>query len=82
METQEIDVIATKMDDVNFCYECPRCWTNYKKNGEPYKNAKHKMHLHGSGNDFSNRIEHRISHCFKNNYNARIHITDETRKLK
>ena len=84
METQEIDVIATKMDNVNFYYECPNCWSSYKKNGEPYKKATHIMHIHGSGNDFSNRIEPRWSHCVnvKDKYHARIHITDKTRKLK
>jgi hypothetical protein len=81
METEEINVIALNIDKVHFYYECPRCWSKYKKNEEPYKNSKHKIHIHGSGNDFSNRIEHRISHCFKNNYNAIIHITDETIRL-
>ena len=33
-------VHAKSINKIQFYFECPFCWTKYKKNGEPYKNAK------------------------------------------
>jgi hypothetical protein len=80
----EIEVKAHKIDSIHIYYECPQCWTKYKKNDEPYKNAKHQIHKHGSGNKLNNRIEYRISHCpsrLNVRYTAKIIIDDSTQKI-
>lgn len=46
-------------------YRCPLCWTNYKKNGEPYKTADHAFHHHGRAG-FSHSVPtSREVHCDK-----------------
>lgn len=77
-----IEVIAKKIDNTHFYYECPLCWSKYKKNGTPYSRAKRLIHHHGSDNDLSNRIETRSHHgdylhC-NDIQNFKILITDET----
>ena len=42
---------------------CPWCYTSYKRSGSPRKNAKRRMHYHGSA---ENGYHHKISHCFRN----------------
>jgi hypothetical protein len=56
------EFIALKIDSSHIYYRCPDCFTKYKKDGTPYKNAKNLIHKHGSCNDLSNRIEHRSHH--------------------
>jgi hypothetical protein len=73
--------IANTIDSDTFTYECPDCWTSYKKNGKPTLRAKRTIHRHGSNNDISNRFEYRISQCEKNSKPVIIHITDETRRI-
>ena len=65
----EIDVQAFEMTDTTFKYRC-KC--------------KKGFHIHGNGGDpFTNRVEHRSSHCPEFEGDVRIHITDNTmRKLK
>ena len=70
-------VHATSINKIQFYFECPYCWTKYKKNGEPCKNAKRLIHCHGSDNTFENREEHRGAHCIGNNgdrYNGSFNI--------
>ena len=76
-----MDIIAKTIDLETFAYECPDCWTSYKKNGEPTLRAKKKIHRHGSSGILSNRIENRVTHCLKHNKTVDIHITDETRRI-
>jgi hypothetical protein len=71
-----IIVKAKTIDKTHFTYECPYCWklrngrvtdSNFcKKTKRIYSSAKPKIHYHGSGGDFSNRTEHRGSHCTVN----------------
>ena len=65
----EIDVQACEMTDTTFKYRC-KC--------------KKGFHIHGNGGDpFTNRVEHRSSHCPDFDGEVNIHITDNTkRKLK
>lgn len=78
------EVKAHKIDNFQIYYQCKHCYSKYKKNGEPYKNAKKKIHIHGSGNDFSNRTESRIPHCSEDRRRASevlIVIDDTTQKI-
>lgn len=85
-------VNAYSITSTEIFYKCKNCYTlpsgkvvnsNYKKNGTILKTAKPTIHIHGNNKDFSNRIEHRSSHCsFKNtNSNIEILIDDNTIKL-
>ena len=76
-------VFAKSVDKVHIRFECPFCWSKYKKNGEPTKNAKKVIHLHGSCGELHNRIEHRGAHCINNKYNGsfNIIINDDTARL-
>jgi hypothetical protein len=76
----EITVYAKSIDKIHFYFECPFCWTKYKKNGEPYKNAKRLIHRHGSCNTFENREEHRVGHCRETHRHFIIVIDDNTFK--
>ena len=76
-----VSVVAKSVDKFYIRYECPFCYTKYKKNGEPYKTAKHEIHKHGADGKLENRIEHRISHCAKNSHNVDIIINDDTLRL-
>jgi len=75
-----MDIIAKTIDLETFAYECPVCWTMYKKNGEPSLRAKRVIHRHGSGGSLVNRVESRGSHCKDHQHNIEIHITDETKR--
>jgi hypothetical protein len=78
------DVEAETISNKTFRFECPFCWSKYKKNGEPYKTAKRIYHTHGSSGDLSNRIEHRLAHCYGNKKyrcDFNIHITDKTIRI-
>jgi hypothetical protein len=55
-------IIAKTVSNKMYSYECPVCWTRYKLNGEPYKNATRKIHWHGSFST-KNRTEYPIRHC-------------------
>lgn len=83
MDKDNTVVIAHKIDKIHIYYECPYCWSKYKKNGQPSSKAKRIIHSHGSCNDFSNRIENRISHCFEPNktHNVNIVIDDSTKRI-
>ena len=61
-------VIASWIDETHFGYYCENC---------------DKVHIHGSLLDFTNREEHRISHCLENSTGVNIVIDDTTlRNLK
>lgn len=75
-----MDIIAKTIDLETFAYECPTCWSIYKKNGEPSLRAKRVIHRHSSEGVLENRIENRISDC-KHNKNVDIHITNETKRI-
>lgn len=61
-------------------YECPFCWSKYKKNGEPYKTAKRVIHHHGTDKKENHFIGHRHFHCHDKTYYAFNQIDKE--KLK
>ena len=67
-------VYAQSINKIQFSFECPYCWSNYKKNGEPYKTAKRIKHVHGSNDNLNNRTEHRIAHCMKERYDGCFNI--------
>ena len=70
--------IAKEINDKTFRYRCNKCYSRYKKNGEPCKNAYLVSHTHGSNGDLSNRIEHRTSHCCGGSREIEIIINDDT----
>jgi hypothetical protein len=74
-------IVAKTIDLDNFTYECSRCWSKYKKNGEPAARAKHIVHTHGSDKDLTNRKEYRIAQCINKKRPIIIHITDETKRI-
>jgi hypothetical protein len=77
-------VKAHKIDNFHIYYVCNHCWTKYKKDGTPYKNAKKVIHRHGSCNQFDNRIESRVPHCINRNpmYSGiEIIIDNSTKKI-
>ena len=67
-QDQHYYVHASAIDSKYVEFECPFCWTKYKKNGEPWKNAKRVFHVHGSGGDLSNRITHKVPHCDRDRF--------------
>jgi hypothetical protein len=67
-------VHAKMINDVYFKFECPYCYTKYKKNGEPRLGAKRINHIHGSNKNIRNRTEHRIAHCTMERYNGGFNI--------
>lgn len=74
-------VIASKITPIHITFECPYCWSKYKKNGEPTAHAKRMTHRCGSCGDTSNRVEHRSStgHCTSSHRGTfEIHITEDT----
>lgn len=73
-----IIVKAQFINKYQFGFKCPFCFTKYKKNGDPYKNAKHIIHKHGSNGNLNNRVEHRFSHCYNNKSDFLIEINNET----
>ncbi len=81
MELEDINVVADYVDKTVIGFTCPYCRSRYKRNGDPYKKSKPLIHRHGSGNNFNNRIEHRVGHCIKGHRNFFIHITDDTKKV-
>lgn len=81
-------VRATSVGSRDLYYMCPFCFTNHKKNGEPYKNAKRVEHHHGSNGDTSNHFISRCPHCTSERSRIMmegkslcIGITDETVRL-
>ena len=64
-------VTAHIIDKIHIHYICPFCVKKYKKSGDPRRGAKPLKHVHGSNGDLSNRIEHRIMHCFGDGENFR-----------
>jgi hypothetical protein len=77
-----IYVIADRIDDVKVVVKCPFCWSNYKKDGQPYKNAKRVEHFHGSDRSTIRREIKRVPHCrvaTPGNREFLIAITDATK---
>jgi hypothetical protein len=82
----EIHVVAERLTKTHIYYECPHCYTKYKKDGTPYKKAKKVIHSHGNDtHSFDNRITTRVHHSnsshIKTYNNVCIHITDDTLKF-
>ena len=77
------EVIAKTVGDIHITFECPFCWSKYKKDGQPYKNAKKLIHTHGSCGEKHNRNEYRIHHCFSKIYDGefKIIINDDTKRV-
>lgn len=73
-------VECTKLTKHNIYFECPYCRTSYKRNGEPRRNSRNIVHIHGNAGDFSNRTENRAGHCRNDIRNFDIKITDNTLK--
>jgi len=68
-------VVADTIDMNSFTYKCPICFTKYKKDGTPYKNAKPLIHIHGSSGDTSDRIETRSHHTNREKFWGEVEIT-------
>jgi len=68
-------VHADSIDKTTIKFQCPYCYTRYKKDGiTPYINAKKRIHVHGSCDNLHNRKEHRSSHCDDRIYNGSFEI--------
>lgn len=61
-ENQQPSFVALKIDRTHIYYECPTCFTKYKKDGTPTMKSKNVIHKHGSCGELHNRIEHRSHH--------------------
>jgi len=61
-DDNNIKIQALSISKVNFKYQCPYCYRNSKGRINS-KKGKPNYHYHGSNEDFSNRTEHRSSHC-------------------
>tara|TARA_R110002110_G_scaffold414804_1_gene645966 strand:- start:4033 stop:4296 length:264 start_codon:yes stop_codon:yes gene_type:complete len=80
-----IKVEASEITPNIIKFECPQCWSKYKKNGEPAMRAKRITHIHGNEtHSKDNRSTDRSGHCIVND-NPKlsdvafdIHITDNT----
>tara|TARA_Y100001937_G_scaffold13635_1_gene18026 strand:- start:505 stop:759 length:255 start_codon:yes stop_codon:yes gene_type:complete len=58
----EADVVTP----TQITFECPYCWSKYKKNGDPYKTAKRVRHIHGNDTHSNeNRTTTRTPHCLR-----------------
>ena len=78
---ENFSIEATLLTPKHIYFDCPHCWSKYKKNGEPYKLAKQKRHCHGNDTmTDSNRSTTRTPHCIrKRNFSEfTIDITDNT----
>lgn len=78
-----VDVQTISIDSQVISFECPFCWTKYKKNGQPYANAKPKIHTTGSTGNLENRVEHKGDSCHSgrfpvNHSGFNVHINDAT----
>ncbi len=73
-----VSVMAVWIDPMQFGYICPNCWTRYKKNGQPHANAKRVQHVHGSCGDLKNRVESRVPHCPKSDFDEVVITIDDT----
>lgn len=81
---------ACRVTPKGLFYVCPWCWTKYKKNGQPYPNAKRLIHTHGNAyktmdnHDAGDRFLHCNDHIFerrpKGCTGVRILVTDETER--
>jgi transposase-like protein len=81
----DFEVVASKINKIQFYYKCPYCFDKVKKDGTPYKNAKNKYHCHGSGGNLNNRVEYRVSHCINSKHagkEVKIIIDDTTFREK
>lgn len=58
-------------------FECPWCWTMYKKDGTPYKRAKRTIHFHGAHVGFL----HKSGHCKKQNVGDGCYYVCTTRDV-
>ncbi len=77
-----IYVIADRIDVDAVVFKCPFCWSKFKKDGKPYKNAKRVEHFHGSERSTIRRETKRVPHCLaaaKNNREFLIAITEATK---
>lgn len=82
-DDEEIVVHCDMIDQSHMCFTCPMCFTKYNKNGMPSLRGKSQVHRHGSSNDLSDRIEHRLPHCVlpnnkPRNYSFKIVIDKNT----
>ena len=75
--------IAIKITPEQVFYRCDVCYERYKKNGEPYKNSKTVIHIHGNEeHSNTNRVIERMHHSNSPNVKTFnqvcIHVTDDT----
>ena len=83
---KDVIVEAIYVTRSQLAFVCPFCFTNYKKNGEPYKRAKKVTHYHGSEHKLENRTTRRIAHCDPKRLPPNfgefiIQITDNTKRM-
>jgi hypothetical protein len=64
-DSSYIVVIAEYINQYQFSFQCPFCYSRHRRDGKPYKNAKRVYHYHGSNGDLSDRIEYRNPHCLR-----------------
>lgn len=74
-------VDAYLITDRYIYYKCPRCFSRYRKDGQPYARSKPLVHVHGNPlGDMSDRLEDRVSHCA--NFCDTVYITINDKTLR
>lgn len=78
---QYVLIHIDKMDKKCIYYECPFCWTKYKKDGTPTIRAKRGRHTHGRGDNVGiGHISDRATHCSKNRRHPILFIDEDTKE--
>ena len=80
-------VVAKYVNKSQVTFECPFCYTRYKKNGDPAKSAKNATHVHtNSKGTTENQIFTRVPACGKRFprqefVEFEIAVTDDTKRV-
>lgn len=75
-----IHIVARTVVKNTVTFTCPFCWTEYKRDDTPSKNATKVTHVHGTGGNINNSIYHREPHCDPSHNTNRfiIYVTSKT----
>lgn len=85
-----IRVEATRVSNRQVWFKCPYCFSRYKKDGTPYKNAKRVEHVHGCDSMQNHNVGTRVPHCLEQGRKQMerdgvsevdIFVVDETKRV-
>lgn len=85
-DVKYLHIVAEIVSVQQVKYTCPFCWSKYKKDGTPYKNATQLSHCHGSEFNVNNKVHPRSAHCDTRGSTikcdeVKIYVTDKTRRM-